>query len=57
MPPGTSRSASPFADVVAKAVFGILFGAIASEKFIVEEEGLDLSVRWFGWSLAVIPLG
>ena len=45
------------ADVVAKAVFGILFGAIASEKLTVEEEGLDLSVRWFGWSLAVIPLG
>jgi hypothetical protein len=47
----------PFADVVAKAVFGILFGAIASEKLTVEEEGLDLSVRWFGWSSAVIPLG
>ena len=44
------------ADVVARAVFGILFGTIVSEKYTVEEDGLDLSMRGFGWSLAMIPL-
>ncbi len=41
---------------MAKAVFGILFWAIASEKYTGEEDDLDLIVRWFGWSLAMIPL-
>jgi actin-related protein len=43
------------ADIVAKAMFGSLFVAIASEKYTVEEDDLDLSdlsVRWFWWSLA-----
>ena len=33
------------ADVVARAVFGILFGTLAAEKYTVEEDGLDLSMR------------
>ena len=40
------------ADVVAKAVFGILIGAIASGKSTFVKDDLDLSVRWFWWSLA-----
>ena len=44
------------ADVVARTVFGILYGNIASEKYTVEEDGLDLSMRGFGWFLAMIPL-
>ena len=44
------------ADVVARTVLGILYGTIASEKYTVEEDGLDLSMRGFGWSLAMIPL-
>ena len=43
------------ADVVAKAVFGILFGAIASEWYTLEEDDLGMSVQWFWWSLAMIP--
>ena len=33
------------ADVVARAVFGILFVTLAAEKYTVEEDGLDLSMR------------
>jgi hypothetical protein len=43
------------ADVVAKAVCDILIGAIASEKYTMEEDDLDLSVRWLWRSLAMIP--
>ncbi len=43
------------ADVVAKAVFGILIWAIASEGYTLEEDDLDLNVRWCWWSLAMIP--
>ena len=43
------------ADVVVKAVFGILIWAIASEGYTLEEDDLDLNVRWFWWSLAMIP--
>ncbi len=43
------------ADVVAKAVFGILIGAIASVKHTLVEDDLDLCVRWFWWSFAMFP--
>ncbi len=43
------------ADVVAKAVFGILIGAIASGRYTLVEDDLDLSVRWFWWSVAMNP--
>ena len=40
-------------EAINKAV-GIIFSGL--EKSTVEEDDLDLCLRWFWWSLAMIPL-